>query len=251
MQAKPRPRTKAEYSAPHRLLYGLFFLLLSLLAVYFFLHSPVFGLKKFEVAGNQSIRAEEIIQIASVGIGTNIFRVDTEEINHRLALHPMVAKSAVRRHLPSTLVLTIEERQPLGLLPAPGGFIVIDGQGVYLSKIGSIVELNLPIITGVQLPADLYPGRAISLPQLSAVLPLLQRLNSSLGQALSEVNVANPDKLKLYTLDGVEVRVGTTEETLARLDLLLEVLGQKRPDGQKIEYIDMSFAGNPVVKYRQ
>lgn len=251
VQAKLNSRSTAEYSVSYRLLHGFIFLLLSLLALYFFLHSPFFAIKKIEVAGSQAIHQEEVVQLASIALGTNIFRVNIEEINRRLALHPMIEQAVVTRHIPSTLMVKIVERKPLGLLPVTGGFIVIDGQGIYLTKIGSIVELNLPIITGVQLPANLFPGRVIAAPQLSAVLPLLQQLDALLGQAISEVNVATPEKMRLYTLDGVEVRVGTVEQTLAHLDLLKEVLTKKRPDGQKIEYIDMSFAGNPVVKYRQ
>jgi cell division septal protein FtsQ len=61
--------------------------------------------------------------------------------------------------------------------------------------------------------------------------------------------MSGPDGPVLYTVDGVEVRLGTAEweDRLGRLD---GVLAQIRTLGEPVEYVDLRFRGQVVFKPR-
>jgi cell division septal protein FtsQ len=102
-----------ETSVLWRLLLSFTFLLLSTTALYFFLHSPVFGIKEVVVEGNQSLGSAEIIRLSGVVPGTNIFLLDEEQIQGRLHLHSLLETV-------SSILTMAPLRKPLeGVSPTP------------------------------------------------------------------------------------------------------------------------------------
>jgi cell division protein FtsQ len=217
---------------------------------FFFLHSSAFGLKEVVVEGNQSLRSAEIIRLTGVVPGTNIFLIDEEQILSRLYLHPQVGSAEIVRKLPNQLVVRVAERVPCALLPVPGGFMVIDSKAIYLMRVGSMVEVNRPVITGCEIQ-DILPGQALTTALLLEFLPVLERMDVQAVQLISEINLSRPEYLRIVTLDGVEIRVGTLDHLRENLDLLSQILNMnlKRVGAQPVEYVDMSFKGSPVVKF--
>jgi cell division septal protein FtsQ len=77
------------------------------------------------------------------------------------------------------------------------------------------------------------------------LIRVLLRSGSVLTGEISEIDMSRTEGPVLYTVDGVEVRLGTEEwdERLARLE---GVLAQVRRDGQSVRTIDLRFR-NQVV----
>ncbi len=77
----------------------------------------------------------------------------------------------------------------------------------------------------------------------------LHRAHGSLAALLSEVDLSRPIGVVLYTLDGIEVRVGSErwEERLARLEALLESLSER---GEPVGSIDLRFQDLVVLRPR-
>jgi len=244
---------RKESSASWRLLLAFTFLLLATMALYFFLHSSVFGVKEVVVEGNQSLRAEEIIRLTGVVPGTNIFLLNDEQILSRLYLNPILESVEIVRKLPNQLLVQVQERVPCALLPVTAGFVVVDSKGIYLTRVGNMIEINRPVITGCEISPEVLPGQVLSEAMLLQFLPVLEQMDTETIQLISEINLSHPESIKVVTLDGIEIRVGNLDHFRDNLELFKQVLTMnlKRTGNHPVEYVDMSFKGSPVVKFAQ
>ncbi|HYN99107.1 MAG TPA: FtsQ-type POTRA domain-containing protein, partial [Actinomycetota bacterium] len=78
------------------------------------LRSRSLQLDKFEVEGNTEARisTEAVVEATQVQIGDHLLAVSTEQVAGRLEELPWVADAKVERILPSTLRISIDEREP-------------------------------------------------------------------------------------------------------------------------------------------
>jgi cell division protein FtsQ len=210
------------------------------------LRSPRFEVVSVEVSGQSRLSREEIEMAAAIEPGSNIFTLDTREVVGRLEALPLVRHASVVRSLPNRVAITVEERRPFTLVHA-GRLHWIDEQGVNLGPESRAVALGAPVISGLgasDLARDAPGGRAaIGLD----LLRLLMRSGDGLLQSVSEIDMSRAEGPVLYTLDGVEVRIGV-EDWEARLARLLGVLAQLRASGETVTAIDLRFRDQVVLQ---
>lgn len=226
---------------------SIFFVFVALLALYILVRSPLFEVKKIVLEGNHFLGSEKIISVSGVNKGENIFKANLQEASERLKIIPMLKSADVSRKLPSTVVIKVTERTPLALLPSSDGFVQVDGEGVYLQK-GLSSDRNLPVITGLKCVIP-PPGKPVKGEGLEAALGVVGQLPAVLLPELSEVNIGVQGDVILYTLDGVQCRLGTISDISEKGLVLSRVLSGLKAKGKKIAYIDLSYVGSPVVKY--
>jgi len=227
----------------------LLLFLLTVLALYYFINSGYFSLDKIVFSGNGHIPTSELESIAGVEIGTNLWQVDTRSVEEHLATHPLVAASRVERHWPRTLVIKIEERNPAAILVQDGGFFLVDGSGVVMERVPKIGHLNLPLISGIKNIENVGPGKEIDDPALKAALEVVQQISVKDLNRLREIKALSPTSLQLIWEGNILIKFGDKENATAKLDRLQEAL-QGLIAGVPVEYIDVSYEGPPVVKFR-
>ncbi|MGB9661323.1 MAG: cell division protein FtsQ/DivIB [Moorellaceae bacterium] len=228
----------------------LLFSLLLVTALFFFLHSGVFALQTVEVHGNQRVTEAEIVRLAAVEPGLNLWQADIKGITSRVQAHPLIAHAEVTRRWPHTLVITVREREPLALVAAAGDFLVVDGQGYVMERLHQLDQVDLPLISGLLLESDPGPGSRLSAAGLEAVLDVLRQLPPSARQQVVEIEARDPDNLLLYLTGKIKVKFGDSTDVEGKWQRLKEALqGIGRVEG--LEYIDVSFAGPPAVRLRQ
>jgi cell division protein FtsQ len=210
------------------------------------LSSARFAIASVEVSGQSRLSREEIETVAAIEPGSNIFTLDTREVVARLEALPLVRHAAVIRSLPNRVAIAVEERRPFTLVHA-GRLHWIDEQGIDLGPEARAVALGAPVISGLG-PEDLVPdapsGRAAAGLNL---LRLLLRSGEGLLNSVSEIDMSRAEGPVLYTLDGVEVRIGK-EDWEARLGRLLGVLAQLKASGETVTGIDLRFRDQVVLQ---
>lgn len=108
-----------------------------------------FPLKTVAVEGNCYIPADSLLAMASLPMDSSVFAIDLVSIARGMEKHPWIEKTHLYRRLPSTIVIWIQEVEPLALVPGnPMG--VIGGNGNYLGSIWRGVTWDLPIIAGLK-----------------------------------------------------------------------------------------------------
>lgn len=225
---------------------SLFFIFVFSLAVFFFLQSPVFRVKAVEVYGNSQLRREQITALAGLAKGVNIFKANLQQAQSKIVLNPLVKKVEITRHLPSTIIIKVTERKAIGLVSNPGHFISVGEDGYCLALVNNLASINLPIITGVKATKTM-PGQNINDAQLSAALAYLVAMPLNMRAAVSEVNVSDLNNIRIFTIDKAEIKLGDLTRVNEKIKLYQAVIGQKY--SSKIQYIDISYKGDPVIKF--
>lgn len=226
-----------------------------LLSVYLFMHSSIFNVVQIDVEGNDKVSREETMALSGLAPGINIFELDDELTTLAIEAHPMVKEAEVKRHLPKKLVIKITERQIWAVIPYKGVFLCIDDTGVCFDKLSNTPINNYPIITMDQLPEYVTLGQAVNKPATDMVRQLWQAMPDGDRQKISEFHYLNKgNTLNIYTVNGTEIRFGDLErltEKAHTLTQIIQIESDFLKQGQEVlDYIDMRFKGEPVVKTR-
>src|SRR3989442_12590516 len=75
-----------------------------------------FAVTNVEVRGASRTSPEQILAVAAIPRGTNIFRLDTTGVTGRVESLPAVRRADVVRELPDRVVISVEERRPFTLV---------------------------------------------------------------------------------------------------------------------------------------
>jgi cell division protein FtsQ len=226
-----------------------------LVSIYLFLHSSIFNVDRIEVQGNDKVSREEAIALSGLATGINIFEMDGDLSSKAIETHPMVKKVDIVRQLPRTLVINIIERQIWAVIPYKGVFLCIDDTGVCFDKLNNIPIHNYPIITLDQMPEYVGLGQVVNNQATDMVRSVWQSISDSEHQRISEFHYLNEvNALKIYTVNGTEIRFGNLERLEEKAKTLTQVIqietNFKKQGKDVLEYIDMRFKGEPVVKTR-
>ena len=140
-------RERKVHKKKHYFLRFLIFLFV-VVCFYLFLKSNYFAVKEYQVEGNQYYADKEVLGMAKAKTGNNIiFESGIKEIEERLKEDPYFQSVNVKRKLPSTLIIEVEERTQTASVVYGENFIVINGEGIVLRK--ADIDPELPLLTGL------------------------------------------------------------------------------------------------------
>ena len=107
---------------------GIFLLLCGLIV--FLLKSPLFDVKEFTVEGNSYYTDDEILVMGNCKTGGNIFiGTDVRDIKSRLEKDAYMASVKVKRILPDTIKIQLDERRQVAAIVYGEKYVVVDGSG--------------------------------------------------------------------------------------------------------------------------
>lgn len=222
--------------------------LLIAISIFAFLQSDYFAISEIIITGNKLVSNEQLISQSQIVRGMNIFRVNIEKTSRTLSEHSRLKDVKVTRILPSTISIEVEERNAVALIPYSSQFIEVDGEGYVLAKGNQISSFNLPIITGLEINQDEINGKLADI-DLNQILNAFSMLNPNELKEISEINVSIEEGLLLYTIDGMQVRLGRTENLTGKIRFFLSILSEIRANNIRPGYyIDVSERGYSVIK---
>lgn len=231
----------------HNTFESLFFILLVLIAGYVFLKSPLFDIQNIEVRDNQYLTEESVRAATDVTTGVNIFKVNLAEAAEQLEKVPMIKDARVVRALPATVVITVVERRPIGLLPLETSFVEVDQEGICLRE-ASPATIGIPVITGLEV-SFLSLGDVVQAANLDDALLMICSLPDEVVDNLSEVHVDPDGRIIAYTLDRIQCRLGGAVDTEEKGKVLARILNELQKQDAKVKYVDLTSVGKPVVRY--
>lgn len=208
--------------------------------------SPAFATETIELEGHVRLTREQILAIAGLSIGQNIFEVAPEEAERRLLAEPWIAEAHVRRRLPGRYEIEVRERRPVALLSLGEVFLVAD-DGAVFKKVEEDDPIDLPVITGIDKERFVRDRAFRTSIVLEAVALLSDYRATGLWQSepIGELHVERDDGLSLYLgEDATYVRLGhgPFRPKLARLSTVLSQLGSR---GARAEYVYLDNERRP------
>ncbi|MDD2619074.1 MAG: FtsQ-type POTRA domain-containing protein [Syntrophomonadaceae bacterium] len=219
------------------------------------MHSAFFKVDKISISGMEKLTRKEVIQLAAITTGVNIFKIDEQLLCRSVEMHPLVKKTKLIRHLPRTIEIQVEERKIWALLPFKDMFLCIDNEGVCIDKINSFSFANYPIITMDTLPERVNIGQPVQTEGISQIIKVWEALSPENRQKISDFHYINSNKeIVIYTDQGTQVKFGNIERLVEKAEFfnqLFKMEDDLRKKGvEELEYIDLRFKGQPVVKTR-
>ncbi|MCA1945733.1 MAG: FtsQ-type POTRA domain-containing protein [Desulfovibrio sp.] len=105
-----------------------------------------FTLREIEVSGNRRLTSAEIMQASGVHLGMNTLDLAMHDVRGRLLANPWVESAKVARELPSTLRLSVVEREPRWWVQQDNGLFYADEQGRIIAPVEPRGFISLPLI---------------------------------------------------------------------------------------------------------
>lgn len=203
-------------------------LLLALLATAGFVAWNILCVQTVAITGNKRLGVEEIIKIAGIPLGDNIFKINLGDVRRNLESNPYIEVLSVSRILPDTIDIQIHERIAFAVISVSEGQVVID-------EAANVLEILLPSasvesmirVRGMQL-IGYKAGETVSTEddfQATTLIALMNALSKAgMQDAFVEMDVGNPLDLRLLTADGITVRLGQSEQLDEKLAWVRSVL---------------------------
>ena len=209
--------------------------------------TPWFGLvdlREVVITGNHHATATDLVSLSGLQRGQSLLTVSLGRISANLMQHPWVKSASVRRRLPHTMVVAIQERGEVAWSADPSGegcYTIGEG-GVVVSAdcehASSLVELRGARLSGSGVGSVLLDETLIALIDgLRSGKPI------SIGVEL--IDLTNPDSVELETESGLRVLLGSVNEVLTRLDSLAALCHSL--DIEDYEVIDLRFGGEATL----
>jgi cell division protein FtsQ len=197
-------------------------------------YTPMFRASDVRIEGATTLSRAQVLQLAGIGDGTNVFHLDTDAAERSLETDPWIASADVERDLPGTVVIRIQERTPIARSSVGSTPTALAGDGVILP--GASTD-GLPEIRASvgELPDDVRTGAAQA---LAALAPFVRARVSAV--------VAQPSGELVMDLAGdLTVRYGTVGEDAAKAAALRAVLGWAADQQVALADVDLTVPQAP------
>ena len=214
------------------------------------LSTDVLTVNRVEVGGNERLSSGEVMALLEGIEGENVVTVDLDTWRQRLLDSPWVADATLRRVLPTTIDVVIQERTPRGIGRIAGNLYLLDERADVIDEYGpGYADVDLPIIDGLAgastggrlLVDDVRAGLASRL--LSALLG-----RPDLASRISQIDVTDArDVAVIFTGDTTLVRIGE-DRFIERLQSYLEIESTLRESVPDIDYVDLRFDDRVYVR---
>ncbi len=211
-----------------------------------------FELEKVVVEGNwKRLSPGEVTVLSGARKGDNLFRMSVSDIYDRLNSGPWVKEAAVRRRLPDTLWIYIEEYDPVAIVSSKG-FYYVDADGRVVKRLEAGDDKDMPLITGIKLDesGEGIDGGDGNLMGALEILNLFERSRFGGEQGVAEVHY---DELIGYSIvtrrEPMQILIGHTNLAgrVKRLDRMIDAIAARQG---RIQYMLADEDGRIIVRYR-
>ena len=204
---------------------------------------------RITVRGNDRLSQGEVVALLTGLRGRSLLWTDLEAWRQRLLASPWVRDASLRRSLPSTIEVAVQERLAVGIGRVKGDMLLIDERGQAIDQYGpQYADLDLPIIDG------LTPAPATADVDIDARADLAMRIITAvrakpeIARRLSQIDVTDVhDATVILSGDPAVLHLGD-EQFLPRLESYLQLAPTLRERVAEIDYVDLRFDDRIYVK---
>ena len=180
-------------------------------------------------------------------VGTNIFRVNTAQLEEDLGRIPSIRRVRVLTALPDRLIVEIIEREPKVIWRTGQGPLLVDEEGVIIATAETLPGQPALLEILDQDHQGLAPGMTID----RRTITLAERLSVLLpaaGLPVKEFQYSARVGLVALTEPGVQVLFGFDGPAETRVSDLLTVLEVARRRGDQVRLVDVRPEGRPYYQ---
>lgn len=206
--------------------------------------SSLVALAEIRVSGTDQLPAEQVLAVADLPLGTSTLRLDLPAAEARVEELPRVRSANATRLDPLTVLIEVDERQPVLVGVSAGDTVLVDPDGVVIAEgqRSSLPPISLVQATPLPAPGDHVTASA----GLSAGFTIHQELPAALRRRVERVVVHRADDVELVLAGDVSVRFGRADRIDEKARALAAVLEDVRD--APVTSIDVRAPATPVVR---
>lgn len=225
-------------------LYGFYFVVFT---------GGTFAVKRIVVEGEwHNLTAEGLAELSGVKEGDNLFWVSVGDVHERLRIDPWVKATAVRRRLPDTLWVYVEEHKPAALLSTGSGLFYVDEDGLPFKAAEGSDDRDFPVLSGVaeEEGGELSAESAARVKQMLELAGFFRKTAFGGGLDVAEVHFDEVLGYSIVTRESpMQIIFGQADlvNRVAALDRMSEpILGR----GARIQYMLANEPGRIIVRFQ-
>jgi cell division protein FtsQ len=205
-------------------------------------HSPLFTITHIQVEGSKRLTNEHLRDVADIPGGMTLLRVDADGVIARLRGDVWVENATVERRFPSTLLVTVQEREPAAvveILPdavsgSPAKWLV-SGDGRWLARVSEanayvrIHENEVAVLTRItDISSATKPiiGEQVADEGVLNALGILNNLSSEMRGLVTSISAPDRAKTTLMLVNNVRVAFGDAKDVAAKEDAIKTIINQ-------------------------
>lgn len=208
-QAKRTLMKKKRKERMKRRLTVFLFLLVCVGIIVAVLKAPIFNVKTAYCVGQQQMTEEEILEIAQVETGKNIFSTNVRAVKKRLADNPEIAESNVRRIFPNKIKIWVKEAEAVAFAEQAEKLLMIDSDGKIIRVLSAEETKETPAaarIEGVEIVSeipgerlnaenDMRAGELFRCIEILSELDMMKKINYINFEDLSDIHIDYESRL--------------------------------------------------------
>lgn len=204
--------------------------------------TPFFSLQNIEVIGVNRVSESGVIELANIDKNINILTIDLNEVEQKIRKNPWIKELRLRRILPGTFRITIQEKIAHAVVIYDTPYFVTSN-GEIIKPVFPGEDIDLPVISGLASKDWIFIRNALGIlksPETQKVIP-----PSQIGELHFDDN-----RLTFYTISPAIKILGDTrsmKDQLYRLKLVLNDLQNRKLFASQI---DLNYSKKVVVKLK-
>ena len=226
----------------------------------FFFENPEYQLKTIEVQTDGTLQRDQILEVADLHEGENIFKINLARVHDRIQQLPQVDDVQVVRKLSGEIDIRVVERKPVAWLTSEKEFsdpfvsdaaFLVDARGVLMKQKKLLPEyLGLPLILGCS-SESLEAGKIVESSEAKTALELLRLSTRSFMQTrfqIRDIDVSKSYCLLVTDKNHTRITFGLNdlEEQLQRLEQFLVYCDDSK---QELETVNLLVQRNIPVTF--
>ncbi len=200
----------------------------------------IFPIRNIIFYGNKNLTDDELRSLSGVRERDSLITISERKVCERLLRSPWIRSVSVRKELPDTLAILIEEVTPFALLEMNNHLFIINENGDLLEELR---EDPIPFLPVIRLnPYNRDEG-------FSDALSLVRSMNEigfSTERNQIEIIVSRPEELTAV-IDGTIVKVGSGDYR-RKLERFVGLEEEIKRRNIPIDYIDLRFENRVIVR---
>lgn len=195
----------------------------------------VFVVRNVEVQGDTlSLSQLDVVRAANLELGGSIFRVDRDRVRSGVNGTGVLQLKDVHIRYPATVCITVEPRSRCAMLLHMGKIRILDAHGVVVESLDQAPDADLIYVSGMRI-MGCTAGEVIRTDekQLAAYRQILQAISQcGAGIYVSEIQLSDLEEISIVTRNGVQVKIGDTENILQKVQLMKGVVADLERRGE-------------------
>ena len=216
-------------------------------------NSSYFRIKNITVEDNSYYSDEEIMEVANVAVGINIFEVDKKLIEDTLKKRLVWLKSAeLSKVFPDRIRINITEREPFVRAAYGGKIYLVDDEGIVLEVMNmddpSGYEDLILIKNAVEYRPDI--GEKIAKKSILSCGEIYRSLDLEIKKDIKEAYISDnfAGDIIFVTVNDKKIIFGNSDKIIDKNAVLRKIIAQLNENEDSFSSIDIRNIDNPIIE---